>query len=270
MTSAGTLPRPRRRWVWVLVALATAAAFAVPFRLQLVPKGGLQHGVDSPVVYRRDISDLQVLASGGTAVAIRAGRPGQVTVSTSLSWGFRKPAVSQVWHGGTFWLGATCPEPDPFGRCQVSTVISVPAGTAVRAQAGAGTVTVADLSGPLHLSATSGLLMARDVSGPVWATVTSGTVLARSNLTSPHFYVSATSGHIALAFAGPPRTVAVGLGAGSAEITVPVGSRYRIVRSLGSGVLAVAPGLSDVGSDLVLMATVGSGAATIGYPAGAG
>jgi hypothetical protein len=58
MTSVG--PRPRRRWVWVLVAVATAAAFAVPFRLQFVAKGGgSHHELDPPVAYRHGISDLQ-------------------------------------------------------------------------------------------------------------------------------------------------------------------------------------------------------------------
>ena len=271
MTGAGTGGRPRRRWVWALVALATVTVFAVPFRLRFIaPKHGMQHAVDPRVNYRRGISDLQVQANGGTVVTIRAGLPDQVTVSGFLSWALGKPTITQSWHGGTLHVGATCPKFDPFGGCQVMLVVSVPAGTAVQAQAGAGSMTVTGLSGPVHLTGTSGILVARDDSGPVWATVTSGSVVARSGLTSQHFYASATSGQIALAFSAGPRTVSVGLGSGSADITVPAGSRYRIVRSLGSGLLNVAPGLSDAGSDLVLTATVGSGVARIGYPAGPG
>jgi hypothetical protein len=250
----------------VLVAVATAASFATGFRLQLVPKGGTPPKPVSPVVYRRDISDLQVQANGGAAVAIRAGQPGQVTVSTALSWTFVKPTVSESWHGGSLWLGVTCPKADPFGGCQASIVIIVPVGTPVQAQAGAGTVTVTGLSGPLHLSATSGLLMARDVSGPVWATVTSGSVIARDGLTSQHLSASAASGQLTLAFTARPQNLSIGVGAGSAEVTLPPGSRYHVVSSAGQGVVTTAPGISDAGSAQVIAVRVAEGAVTIGYP----
>ena len=96
---------------------------------------GSHHELGPAVAYHRDISDLHVQANGDAAVAIRAGRPGQVTVTSSLSWTFGKPAVSQAWHGNSFWLGATCPKLEPFPGCQARIVISVPAGTAVQAQA---------------------------------------------------------------------------------------------------------------------------------------
>ena len=266
MTSPGTPPRPRRRWVWVLVAVATASSFATGFRLQLVPKGGTNPKIVSPVVYRRAISDLQVQANGGAAVAIRSGQPGQVTVSSALSWTFVKPTVSESWHGGSLRLGVTCPNADSFGGCHASIVIIVPAGTPVQAEAGAGTVTVTGLSGPLHLTATSGLLMASDVSGPVWATVTSGSVIARAGLTSPHVSASAATGQLTLAFTARPQNLAIGVGAGSAEITLPAGSRYHVVSSVGQGVVTTAPGVSDAGSDQVIAVSVGEGAVTIGYP----
>jgi hypothetical protein len=145
-------------------------------------------------------------------------------------------------------------------------VIAIPAGTAVQAQAGAGTLTVAGLTGPLHLSATSGLLIARDVSGPVSATVTSGSVDARSGLTSSHFSASAATGVLTLAFATGPQRLTIGIGAGSAMITVPSGSRYHIVSSRGPGAVSIAPGLSDARSGQVIAVRVGDGVATIGYP----
>jgi hypothetical protein len=264
------MPRPRRRWIWVLVALATAGAFASGFRLQLVPGGGSHHELDKPVAYRRAISDLHVQANGGAAVAIRAGRPGQVTVTSSLSWAVRKPMVSETWRGGSFWLGATCPKLAAFGDCQASIVISVPAGTAVHAQVGAGTATVAGLTGPVHLSATSGLLVASDVSGPVWATVTSGSVIARTGLTSSRFSAAASTGQVTLAFITGPQRLTIGVGAGAAQITLPPGSRYRIVNSAGPGLVSLAPGLSDSESGRVIAVSVGDGQATIGYPPAAG
>jgi hypothetical protein len=250
-----------------MVALATTAVFAIPFRLQFVAKGGSHHELDPATTYRRGISELHVQANGGIAVAIRAGQPGHAVVTSSLSWAVWKPGISQAWHGNSLWLDATCPKLDAFGSCQASIVISVPAGTAVQAQAGAGTVTVAGLTGPLHLSATSGLLMARDVSGPVWATVTSGSLLARTGVTSNQLSASAATGQLTLAFAARPNRLTIGVGAGSAGITLPVKSRYHVVSSGGPGPVSIAPGLSDAGSSQLITVSVGTGQVTIGYPA---
>jgi hypothetical protein len=267
MTAGGTLQRPRRRWVWCLVALVTATVFAVPFRLRIFVPHGTQHAAVSPVSYNRGVSDLQVQANGGAVVTIRAGRPGRVTVGGSISWTFGRPVVTEHWRGRSLQVGATCPKLDPFGGCQVTVVLTVPAATAVQAQAGAGSVAVAGLSGPLHLSATSGSLMAENISGPVWASVTSGSLVANNGLTSQRFYASVTSGQITLGFRAPPRILATAVGAGEAQITLPARSRYRITSSAGAGDLSVAPGLSDARSDLVLTVTIGTGVASIGYPA---
>jgi hypothetical protein len=251
----------------VLVALVTATTFLVPFRLRLFfPQGAIHHELDPLVSYQRDVSGLRVAANGGVVVTIRAGRPGRVTVSTSLAWLFGKPTITQSWQGGALLVGATCPRLDALGYCQANVTIAVPAGTPVQAQAGPGSVAVAGLSGPLHLSATSGTLTVTDISGPLWATVTSGSVVARGGVRSPQVQASAATGLITLAFAARPRHLGLGIGAGDAVITLPPGSRYRIVGSHGPGALLVAPGLSDARSDLVLDATIGLGVATIGYP----
>jgi hypothetical protein len=267
MNDAGSLQRPRRRWVWVLVALVTATVLGVPFaRGQAIPKVDDHHAFVAPVSYLRDVAALRVQADEGTVVTIRAGRPGQVTESSVSSWAFRKPAIRQTWQGGSFVVSVTCPKPMPLGQCQANVIIAIPAGTAVQAQAGGGTVTVSGLTGPLHLAATSGLLIARDVSGPFWATVTSGSMDARTGLTSSHFSASAVTGLLTLAFATRPQRLTIGVGTGSAVITVPSGSQYHIVSSHGPGAVSVAPGLSDARSGQVIAVRVGDGAATIGYP----
>lgn len=257
--------RPRRRWIWVLVALVTAMTFVAAFTLRIVPKGPPHHEFGPLASYHRAITGLDVESAGSGAITIRAGRPGQVTVTRVLSWALSKPTVTQSWDDGVLNVGATCPKFDPFENCQADITISVPAGTPVQAQANVGSVTVTGLTGPLHLSATSGLLVAHNVSGPVWATVTSGSLIGRGGLTSRSVYASAASGQITLDFATAPRIVSVGVGSGSAAITVPRGSRYRIVSSRGSGALTVAPGLSNARSAWVVTATIGSGAARIGY-----
>jgi hypothetical protein len=230
----------------------------------------MQHEFNQPVAYSSAISRLQVQANGGGDVTIRAGRPGQVTVSSALSWVFGKPSVTQEWLGRTFVVGATCPKFDAFEDCQAQVTITIPAGTPVQAAAGAGSVTVSGLSGPVHLTATSGLLLARNVSGPVWASATTGLVVARSGITSANVDASVTSGRLSLDFSVPPGAVAIVVDAGSAAITLPSQSRYRIVSSVGSGALQIAPGISDGQSDRMLRAVIGSGAVSVGYPPGPG
>jgi hypothetical protein len=259
-------PRPRRRWIWVLVALATATVIVVPVTLRVALKADLQHEAGPLVSYRSAISDLQVQVNSGGTVTIKAGPPGQVTLSSTLTWLVRKPAVTQSWQGKIFRVGATCPKFDPFEDCQASVTVSVPAGTAVQGQAGGGSLTVVGMSGPLHLTATSGLLLARDVSGPVWATAQSGSVVARTGLRSPSLRAAVSSGQISLIFSTRPRSTAISVGSGSAAITVPSGSRYRVISSDGPGSLYLAPGLSDPRSNLLLTAVVDSGEARIGYP----
>ncbi|MGB6458040.1 MAG: hypothetical protein WBH47_26505 [Streptosporangiaceae bacterium] len=228
MTGMATRHRPRRRWIWVLVTLVTATVVVVPVTLRVALKGELQHESDPLARYRREIADLQVQANDGEMITVQAGRPGQVTVTSMVAWLVSKPAVTQSWRGGVFRVSAICPKFDPFEDCQASVVISVPAGTTVQGQAGAGSLTVVGLTGALHLTATSGLVLARNVSGPVWAAATSGSAVARTGLRSASLHASVSTGLITLMFTAAPRSVAVGVGAGSAAIAVPAGSRYRV------------------------------------------
>jgi hypothetical protein len=239
----------------------------VPVTLRVGLKADLQHQSDPLVSYRHAIRDLQVQvqATGGGAITIKAGPPGRVTVSSTLSWLVRKPAVTQSWQGGVFQVGAICPKFDPFEDCGASVTISVPAGTTVQGYVGAG-LTVDGLSGALHLTATSGLLLARNVSGPVWASAGSGSVIARTGLRSSTIHASVTTGWINLIFSARPRIAAASVGSGSAVITVPSGSRYRVVSSGGPGILNLASGLSDPRSGLLLTTVVGAGEVRIGYP----
>jgi hypothetical protein len=79
-------------------------------------------------------------------------------------------------------------------------------------------------------------------------------------------HASVTSGLIDLIFTARPRTTAVVVGSGSASITVPNGSRYRVLDTSPGALLYLAPGLSDPRSSLLLSAVVGTGEARISYP----
>jgi hypothetical protein len=150
MTPGGAGPRPRRRWIWVLVALATAVVVVVPTTARALLKTELQHQYDPPFRYRRGVADLKVHAGVGGIVTISAGRPGRVTIVTTLAWLFRKPTVTRSWSGRTLTVSASCPSFDPFADCLAGLSITVPPGTAVQGLAGPGSLAVSGLSGPLH------------------------------------------------------------------------------------------------------------------------
>lgn len=261
-------PRPRRRWIWVIVAIVTSLAVVMPVDLRSWLKAEPQHEKGGPTVIGRPITALQVNAPSGS-VTISAGRPGQVTMQSTLSWLVRKPTVSRVWRGRTLVISARCPQQDPFEDCQVSLNIWVPADLAVRATVGAGSVAVARLSGPLHLAATSGVVMMTDVSGPVWATATSGSIGAPGGLDSQQVDAAVGSGHLSLRFDREPTRLVIAVGSGSGRATVPPGTHYRVTGNHGPGLLAVGTGVSEARSPLLISASVGTGTIRIGYPPGA-
>jgi hypothetical protein len=266
VTPGTTWPRPRRRWIWVLVALATTAAVIVPVALRVALKIAMHHQSGPVAIYRRDVSAVRVQADAGGSVTIQAGQAGRVTITSALQWVFGRPSVTQSWSGGVLHVGATCPKLDPFEDCQASVTISVPAGTAVTAEAGAGAVVVSGMNGPLHLAATSGLVRVSRVSGPLWLSATSGSVVGRTGLYSPLVNASVTTGDIALSLAAAPRRLTVGVGSGFASISLPRGSGYRLAGPAGAGGLRIPPGLSDASSGRLLTVTVGTGEVSIGYP----
>jgi hypothetical protein len=265
MTDAPTGPRPRRRWIWVLVALATAAVVVVPVTLRIALKAAIHHEFGPAVIYRRDVTALKVQTDAGGSVMIRPGRDGRVTITRTLQWVFGKPSVTQSWQDGVLRVAASCPRFDPFEDCEASVTITVPAGTAVTAQAGSGSVVVTGMSGPLHLAATSGLLRVGRVSGPLWLSATSGFVAGRTGILSRTVYASVTTGSIALRLDAEPRLLTVGVRSGYANVMVPRGARYRVAGSYGPGILQIAPGLSDASSGRLLTATLGTGVVRIGY-----
>jgi hypothetical protein len=201
-------------------------------------------------------------------VSISAGRPGQVTMQSTLSWLVRKPTVSRVWHGSTLVISARCPKQDPFEDCRVSLNIWVPADLPVRASVGAGSLAVARLSGPLHLAATSGGVVMTDISGPVWATATSGSISAPGGLDSRQVDAAVSSGRLNLIFDRQPARLVIAVGSGRGRASLPPGTHYRVIGNHGPGLLAVGPGVSEPRSPLVISATVGTGTIQIGYAPG--
>jgi hypothetical protein len=263
-SAAADLARPRRQWIWAIVAIVTSFTVVMPVAFRIGLKGAINHQIAPLTVFHRPVGELQVDAPGQGVTVIR-GRPGEVTIQSTMSWLLGEPTVHPVWHGTTLRITASCPSFNAFEDCQVGLVIRVPANAAVRVAIGSGSTAVAGLSGPIHLSASSGSLHLTDVSGPVWATASSGLISAASGLTSPRVVAAVGSGRLELGFAAPPEALALKVGSGSAEITVPPGAHYRVAVERGAGFLRIASGLSDSAAARTITAIVGSGHFAISY-----
>ena len=267
--------RPRHRWIWVIVALVTAAFLIVPVALRFGLKALLHHEYGPVRVYHRPVTSVQVSAPGGT-VAITAGRPGQVSVDSTLAWVFSKPAVRESWHGTTLAVSVRCAAPlQGRGRkqgtrvrvagCSASLSLSVPADAEVRAAVGTGSATVTGLAGAVRVTATSGSLVLAYLSGPLQAVATSGSITGMTGLNVPAVIADVGSGSLALGLDSAPGSVSLAVGSGSGHVTVPPGTHYRFDADSGKAV-HVSPGLSSPRAARLIAAKAGPGALSIVYP----
>lgn len=266
MTAAIPQARPRQRWIWVLVALATALALIGTAGLRVALKAAIEHATMPAVVYHRDPAQLQVVDPGGS-VSVSPSPPGQVRVAATVRWLGARPVVRRSWRGRDLSVVVGCPAPDLFGDCQANLDISVPAGTRLVATAGAGELNVTGLTGSVDAQVSSGTVTLADVSGPVLVRVGAGSV-SGTGLSSRQLGATANSGEVSLAFTAPPQVLALTVGTGSAAATVPPGAAYRVVRRPGSGSVTLASGLSVPGSARVLTVQAGQGSVSVGYPPG--
>jgi hypothetical protein len=265
------LARPRRRWIWVLVALATTAILVPPVALRFWLKAEKQQQADPAAVYRGQFTAVQIQAPGGS-ITVSPGRAGQVSVAGTLQWVFSKPAIRVARIGRTLEVSARCPRLNPFEDCQASLGIRVPASLDVHADVGSGSVDLIGLAGRLHVTSTSGTITMTDVSGQVWARATTGSIAAPTGLSSPSVDAAVTAGSIVLDFDSPPARLAIGVGTGAAQATVPAGTHYRVSVTQAAGSYAhIAAGLNAGSAPLVISGTVGgAGTLSIRYPPGAG
>ena len=227
--------RPRRRWIWAIVALATAAVLILPLALLLGLKAVLHHEYGPVTVYHRLVTAVQVSAPGDT-IAITAGRPGQVSVASTLAWVFTKPVVRETWYGTTLTVSVRCAAPiqgrgrKPGGRirdlvagCSAGLTVHVPATAEVRAAVGAGSATVTGLAGPVRVTATSGSVVLAYLRGPLWATATSGSITGETGLDSTKLTADVGSGSLALGLDSAPRSLSLAVGSGTLTIGYPGG-----------------------------------------------
>ena len=262
----GGAARPRRRWIWAIVALVTATVLISPLALLAGLKPAQHHEYGPVTVYHRAVTAIQVSAPGD-AVAITAGRAGQVSVASTMAWLVTKPAISEMWHGTTLAVTVRCPAPGPFESCSASLIVHVPAAAEVRAAVGTGSAAVTGMAGPVRVTATSGSLVLANLNGPLWATATSGSIAGMTGLNSANLTADVGSGSLALGLDSAPTSLSLTVGSGSGQVTVPLGTHYRIDAEPGNAV-HVSPGMSSADAASQIAAEAGSGTLTIEYPGG--
>ena len=262
---AAVLAPPRRRWIWILVAMLTATVIVVPVAFRLWLKAVHQNQPLPTAVYKDSVTSLRVVAPAGE-VLLEPGSSAQVTVGGEMSWVFGKPSVDvhQTVRGNTMRITAGCPRPNVFEDCAVRLIIHVPVAMAVNVAAGPGSIRVLGLAGPLHLAVTSGSISMTDVSGPVWASAGSGSVTG-AGLRPRTLETVVGAGSLRLGLSAPPQDMTVAIGSGSAMITVPGGTRMRVLGDAGSGILRLPPGLADAGATATLNPTIGTGQIEVSY-----
>jgi hypothetical protein len=248
-----------------MVAAITAVVLVTPVSLRLWLKSSHRNLSLPTRVYAQPLSQLEVVAPAGSVTIVPdSGRV--VTVATSLSWDFAQPTVRQAVQGQTLRIAARCPGPDFFEDCQVGLTIHVPAHLAVvMVTAGSGSISVAGLTGSLHLAVTSGSITMTGVRGAVSANAGSGSITG-SGVDSPDVETVLGSGSLQLGLRTVPDVLDVAIGSGSGSVTLPSGARMKVLANSGSGTLVIAPSIRDASAPGTLTATLGTGLLTIGHP----
>ena len=191
-----------------------------------------------------DVSRVEVTARSGT-IQVRPGADGSSRVDRFLRWtGDAKPQLTQEVRGDVLHVEAACADDDE--DCETELVITVPAGSAVKADLGAGNVAVTGLPGAQDLSTSAG-----NVSGvglgaaPVTARTPAGNVDLTFASAPPTVDAEATAGNVTVRLPrGPVYEVDATTTAGNTRVEVPdtPGAQYRVKARSSAGNVSVLPG----------------------------
>jgi hypothetical protein len=255
-----TVPRGRSRWL-IAGGVVTAVVLAVTC---LYVWDWFARGEETRnQTYHQQVNRIVVDLSMGD-LTITSGEAGQVSVDRKLTWAMFKPQVEEKWDPGTQTLRVRfrC-VPTITGKCSLSYTLGVPPDVPVEATTGAGDITVREMRGDLHLSATSGNVDVANSRGTVWAHSTSGSVKVHG-ARSQKVDAQTTSGDVDLRFAEAPGTVHVKATSGDVNVAVPAGTSYFVGAQSRSGEQKVSIG-SDPRAEHKINAYVGSGNVRVFY-----
>ncbi|PYC68040.1 hypothetical protein C7C46_29755 [Streptomyces tateyamensis] len=257
---------PERR-TWRLLA-ALSAALVLLLGAGTAWKVLAEQEQDEPFRYAGGITAVELdLENSSVQVIGEAGSA--VSITQHERWTVDRPRVTRAVTGSTLHLTARCPRSWVLlaGRCGVQFALVVPPTTRLTAKGGASAVYAEGLTGEISARAGSGSVTLKRDSGPIAVRVDSGSVTGQE-LGSARVKAQADSGSVTLGFVQPPQELTLVTDSGSATATLPRGSGYQVVSSVGSGSSDVDPGLQDASSRRTITATTGSGSLSLGYGSG--
>ncbi|OIV37656.1 hypothetical protein BIV57_09810 [Mangrovactinospora gilvigrisea] len=251
-TGEGSATRPVsgvRRRLWLLIALLSAAVLVLPIAVQVY--GQIMHRTTTHSHnYALGPSQGVEIDGGSATVEVRAGKAGRVRVQQQLGWTLRSPRVNVDQEpSGTLHIEPSCARSSKLFSsldCDVTLRVTMPADAPLRVTTGSGSIQLRNLGGTLKAVASSGTI--------------TGTGLRSTEVSG-----TANSGMVQFDMAGTPRRLSLDAESGTAQATVPRGSRFQLSTAGGTGTLQVAPGLSDRNSGNRLDLTVNSGTVQVGY-----
>jgi hypothetical protein len=162
-------------------------------------KSSTAYQISSPV------STVVVISHVGN-VTVSGGSGSSVSVTEQATYSKTRPHTTRTISGQTLTVTYTCPSQLV---CAVAYTVRVPHGVAVRAQAGAGAVRLAGLSGDVTATAKVGIIYATGLSG-------SSVIL------------TADGGGISASFTAAPATLRAIARVGTVDLHVPGTASYKV------------------------------------------
>jgi hypothetical protein len=147
-----------------------------------------------------------VIHGGSGSIDVTGSSRSTVHVSQQVSYSKTPPNVTHSLRGGTLNLSYSCPVELV---CSVSYDVQVPRGVAVTVSAGAGSITLTSLDGPVSARASAGLITAN------------GLRSATASFTS-------NAGAVLASFTAAPRSLTANTNVGPITLTVPGSAAYRV------------------------------------------
>jgi hypothetical protein len=161
----------------------------------------------SATVYRitSPVSTVVVISHVGN-ITVTGGSGSSTSVTEQATYSKTRPDTTRTISGKTLTVTYTCPTQLV---CAVAYAVQVPRGVTVRAQAGAGAVTLSDLAGNVTATAKVGIIYATGLSGSAVS-------------------LTAYGGGISASFTSAPATLRAVARVGTVDLHVPGSVAYKV------------------------------------------
>lgn len=242
---------PRTRTAWKVAASAAAMLLLVFGVVQTI--SALAHG--ERTITRSfpaaGVASVDVEVSSGS-IEVVAAEVDEITVTATVSDGFRSTGAEQAIDGDRLVLTGACPlYLSTF--CSVDYVVEVPAEVAVVARVDDGPVRISGVAGAVEVSSDNSGIELLGLSGPVTVHSANGS-LAGESLRSPSVEASTENGTVDLGFTTAPDTVLATSDNGSVEVRLPaVPGDYRVDAGTDNGLTEIGVATDPASSRSVVL-----------------